>query len=345
MRSPFRVRGASLSEWIERAGLALLSGVIVGLFVLTSASTASAWCRTTTTQDFTPTDQQPCDDAGRPLYWSTKCVGFSVQRDASKYFSYLDLATSRTIAQRAFDEWAKVDCPADPVSCGGAFDQGHPSITVKDLGPVSCNCVEYNGKVGNANTIIFRDGPNGWNECDGTPKPDKETTLALTTVTFNTETGEIYDADMEINTSENQITIADPPANVQFDFHSILTHEAGHFLGLAHTQPQNTAATMYARYEQRKVYMRDPSQDDVCGICAAYPPTRSAPCDTTPRRGLALECGGGDPETVTKGGCRCAILGGSASGADVAIGCAFGLLLVGLVRRRARSGSSSRAHG
>lgn len=316
---------------MRRSELLLFAGVALGLL---TTRDALAWCRTTTTQGFVPTTEQPCDDTGRPLYWSTRCVGFSVQRDASKW---IDLTTTRAVAQKSFDAWKNASCPADPVACTGAFDQGHPSIEVKDLGPVSCDCVEYNGKVGNANTIMFRDA--AWTECDGSPKPDADTTLALTTVTFNTETGEIYDADMEVNTANNPITTAEPPGRVLYDFQSILTHEAGHFLGLAHTnlpQPKDKTQTptMFARYEQREVYMRDLANDDICAICAAYPPNRSAPCDTTPRRGLALECGGGDPETTTKSGCGCTILGGSPTGADAVLVAAACALSVGVVARR-----------
>ncbi|MBI2395712.1 MAG: matrixin family metalloprotease [Deltaproteobacteria bacterium] len=314
-----------------------LLGAVLAVALIGAPREARAWCRTTTTQGFVPTASEPCDATGRPLYWSTRCVGFSVQRDGSRW---IDLATTRAVAQRSFDAWKRPACPADPVACSGPFDKGTPSIEVKDIGPVSCDCVEYNGKVGNANAIVFRDV--AWTECDGTPKPDADTTLALTTVTFNTESGEIYDADMEVNTANNPITTADPPGRVLYDFESILTHEAGHFLGLAHTNlPQPTdktkTPTMYARYEQREVYMRDLSQDDICAICAAYPPGRSAPCDTTPRRGLALECGGGDPEsTVTSGCAACAVPGGRASGADAALGLGGATLLLGVIARRRR---------
>lgn len=316
---------------MRRSELAVLLGAALGLL---TTEDALAWCRTTTTQGFVPTIDNPCDDTGRPLYWSTRCVGFSVQRDASRW---IDLGTTRAVAQKSFDAWKDATCPADPVKCAGPFENGHPSIEVKDLGPVSCDCVEYNGKVGNANVITFRDV--AWTECDGSPKPDADTTLALTTVTFNTESGEIYDSDMEVNTANNPITTSDPPGRVLYDFQSILTHEAGHFLGLAHTnlpQPKDPTQTptMFARYEQRQVYMRDLAQDDICAICAAYPPNRSAPCDATPRRGLALECGGGDPETTTKSGCNCAILGGSASGGDAVLVAAACALSIGVVARR-----------
>jgi hypothetical protein len=311
---------------VRRSDLVALAGF---LFTLIAAPrNASAWCRTTTSQDFVPTSAQPCDDGGRPLLWASKCVSYSVQRDASRN---IDLATTRAAVAKAFGYWHDAECPADPFSCSGPFDQGHPSIEAQDLGPVTCNCVEYNGKVGNANTIMYRD--NAWADCNGQAKDDADTTLALTTVTFNTDTGEIYDADMEINTANNPITV-DAGGVVVYDLQSILTHETGHFLGLAHTQPEHKTSTMFARYDRGQTFMRDPAPDDVCGMCAAYPPTRPASCDPAPRRGLALECGGGDPETEVKGGCHCAVLGGKASGLDVAFGAFAVALVVGAARRR-----------
>lgn len=298
--------------------------------ISTTATQARAWCRTTTNRSFEPTSSKPCDDEGRALWWASKCLAFSVQRDASRQVS---LATARAITQKAFDAWSNIGCPADPVACRGPFDRGRPSIKVTDAGPVSCDCVEYNGRVGNSNAIIFRDA--AWTECDGTPKADPESTLALTTTTFNTETGEIYDADMEINTANNAITTADPPGRVIFDLQSIMAHEAGHFLGIAHTQPIHADATMFARYEQRKTFMRDLAEDDVCAICAAYPPDRAAACDTTPRRGLTLECGGGDPATESKGGCALSSEGPASAPRVVAGFFALGLGL-GLARRRSR---------
>ncbi len=314
---------------MRRSSAILLVASAAALAIAALPRRASAWCRTTTTQGFEPTPDEPCDATGKPLYWASRCVGFSVQRDASAA-ARIDLATARDITQQAFDAWSKVECPADPVSCTGPFDRGHPAIVVQDSGPVACNCVEYNGKTGNANVIVFRDA--GWAECDGTAKPDADTTLALTTVTYNTETGEIYDADMEVNTAENAITIADT-GRVVYDFQSIMTHEAGHFLGLAHTQPVHDAATMFARYDKGQTFMRDPSTDDVCGICAAYPPTRASICDATPRRGLALECGGGDPATDTKASCGCTVPGEGGRGAHVVAGAAAVALSLGLARR------------
>lgn len=300
---------------------------------LASTGDAAAWCRTTTTDGFTPTAARPCDDAGLPLYWASRCVGYDVQSGAS---AQVGLATAKAVAAKAFAAWSGVDCPADPVACtAGAAGEGRPTIEAHDLGDVSCACTEYNQSGGNANVIMFRD--DGWKDCDGTAKPDADVTLALTTVTYNTQSGEIYDADMEINSTPANATIttADPPAKVVYDLQSVITHEAGHFLGLAHTQPGHTEATMYARYVQGQTFMRDVSQDDVCGICAIYPPTRAASCADAPRHGFLSTCGGNaGPEA---GGCSCEVPGaGGGGGAQLALAGAVLALVAGAAARRRR---------
>ena len=52
---------------------------------------------------------------------------------------------------------------------------------------------------------------------------------------------------MEINTSKNTIVASATPPTGAYDFDSIVTHEAGHFLGLAHTSVET--AVMYAYYK------------------------------------------------------------------------------------------------
>ncbi|MEO7093226.1 MAG: matrixin family metalloprotease [Polyangiales bacterium] len=307
----------------------LAVGSALAVALLASTRQASAWCRTTTEEGFEPTPDEPCSTTGSPLFWSSRCVGFTVQRDASPEQS-IDLTTARALVKQAFDQWTNTDCPADPVTCAdGDFTGTHPSVVVTDLGPVSCDKVEYNQKSGNANIIMFRDAE--W------PHPDADLTLALTTVTFAPETGEIYDADMEINSDPtiNKVTIADD--KVVYDLQSILTHETGHFLGMAHTQPGNTASTMYTRYKQGATFMRDISRDDSCGICAAYDPSRKTVCDTTPRRGLALGCHGNDMPDTKKVGCHCALVGDDRAGmGDVAAGMTALALSLGVARRRRR---------
>jgi hypothetical protein len=276
---------------------------------------ALAFCRTTTNESFVPTTDKPCDDVGIPIAWASKCVGYSMQKNASVQ---IDLSHASAIAHDSFAEWAAHDC----TPCGAA---GPPSVVAQDLGPVSCSNVEYTQDGANSNTIVFRDGT--W--------PHESVALALTTVTFKLDTGEIYDADLEIqsNPKDIKLAVSEPVPADGYDLRSIITHEAGHFLGLAHTQPSNPEATMFATYVPGETKKRSLEQDDVCGLCAAYPPTRAANCTPTPRGGLADTCGA--VSGAHKGACECNVPGGSAPVTGLGVlGLAVALGIGRRVRRR-----------
>ncbi len=266
---------------MRRSDVAFAASLLTCLFVTASAG---AFCRTTTIS--VPADFQPridqCWDQGHPLFWRNACVGYSIQRDASRQLSYDDASQAIT---RAFTRWTSATCPTDGTSTSRA------SIDVRDLGPVDCNIVQYNQDFGNQHVIVFRD--------DSWPHNDVNNTLALTTVTFNPDTGEIYDADMEVNTFQQRVANADPIPSDGYDFASIVTHETGHFLGLAHSGDSH--ATMFAHYQPGSTAMRNLTSDDVAGICSVYLPSgqrtlagsTSFPedaCDPTPRHGFTTQC-------------------------------------------------------
>jgi hypothetical protein len=94
-------------------------------------------------------------------------------------------------------------------------------------------------------------------------------------------------------------------ASGAYDFDSIITHECGHFLGMAHTGDDR--ATMYASYTQGSTYKRILTSDDVSGLCSIYLPggeravdpsatpdgSGEVPedaCDPTPRHGFSTQC-------------------------------------------------------
>lgn len=95
-------------------------------------------------------------------------------------------------------------------------------------------------------------------------------TLALTSVTYIPGSGEITDADMELN--NNQVWKVGGQA-LAVDVESILTHEGGHFLGLDHSP--NTAAIMYANYAIGDV-KTVLTPGDVNDVCTVYPSQASA---------------------------------------------------------------------
>jgi hypothetical protein len=260
-----------------------------------------AYCRTTTCglpPDYSPSVEGACtppDFAALcesetppvnpvPPWWRNACISYDVQQDASVQIPY---ATAAQLAAEAFAKWTGVMCPNGQSS-------SRVSIDVRDLGPVSCDEVQYSSDQGNQHVIVFRD--------NGSPDFDTNNTLGLTTVTFDPASGEIYDADMEINSSVT-LAVGDPVPADGYDFQSIITHEAGHFLGLAHSVDLD--ATMYAQYLPGTTTKRILTADDMDGICSIYLPDgyRSVDpsvdpsgqvladaCDPTPRHGFQSEC-------------------------------------------------------
>jgi hypothetical protein len=262
-----------------------------------SVRTAAAFCRTTTCQlppsfspepgECAPPDYESyCASRNQkvlPLYWANACVGYDIQQNASKFVPY-DTATD--LFSKAFGQWTGINCGA-----------GRVSIDTANLGPVSCDKVQYNSDQGNQHVIILYD-------TDWPHEDDTVNTLGLTTMTYNPDTGEIYDADMEINTSKAPLVVEGPlPAVPFYDFQSIIQHETGHFLGLAHSG--DASATMYAHYTPGTTSMRVLSTDDKDGLCSAYLPDgnravdpsvapsgtlKGATCDPTPRHGFQSAC-------------------------------------------------------
>jgi len=250
---------------------------------------ASAYCRTRACNpaiEQCARDASNCITTGDLLYWPSSCVSFSTQQDGSAKYDISGDAFGKLV-QTALDAWTSATC----IAADGT--DSVPSLRVKNLGTVACDQVEFNTSGANANVWMFRD--------DTWPYVGGEDALGLSTVHYDPDTGVIQDVDVEINAADAPLSTNG--AKGAADLQSILTHEAGHFLGLSHTSV--TGATMFAGYTLGDQSQRTLEPDDTAGICAAYPEGRvitnvnsSNPQgfdDCTPRRGLALECGGALP--------------------------------------------------
>jgi hypothetical protein len=206
-----------------------------------------------------------------------------------------------------FEQWLSADCG----------DGLKPGITISDYGPVECHEAEYNQKSPNANIFMFRD--------DDWPYDNAIDTLALTTLIFNADNGEIYDADVEVNTFQSPMSVGDIGKN-DIDFSSVITHEIGHFLGLSHSDA--FGSTMRPSYQAGETAMSSIELDDADGICAALPPERettSTSCE--PRHGFSTECA--IPES------KCGLTPGNPGALASALFALVGLSST-LLRRRSR---------
>jgi hypothetical protein len=239
------------------------------------------------------------------------------------------------VIARSFNKWTGATCVE------GQSGNSRASIDVRDLGPSNCGNVYHNSTVPNQNVVVFRDQV--W------PHNDKDNTLALTTVSFVRETGELLGADVEVNTAEKRMSIAENLSAGAYDLESVMTHEMGHFLGMAHSD--DIEATMFARYDSGSSVIRTLAPDDVAGICAAYGPdgTRAVGKDVDPSGVVAAAAcnpnppGGYTTECVTPGqGGGCA-LGPKVAAAPAATAlCATFLLGWAALGRRVRR---ARRHG
>ncbi len=303
---------------MKRNNVGLALGFSLLLALLTTSERASAFCRTSSCSQGTGAvcDPPQSTDCGKPVFWPKPCVQYSLQEDASKQ---VPLDTVRSIFKTAFDTWMNAPCSAG----------GNPRILVTETEPVACDAHEYNQTQGNANIMVFRD--------DQWPYGGSKSTLALTTVTYNIDTGEIYDADMELNSANTTFTTTD--TNVVFDLLSVVTHETGHFLGLSHSAM--LSATMFPDYMEGDTSLRVLDADDIAAICTVYPPGEPvlATCDSTPRHGFSSLCAA--DQASEEGGC-CSVAPGAPRGG--ALGGALSAVAALLLAAR-RSRRQSRCQG
>jgi hypothetical protein len=261
----------------------------IALLTLLGLSTeAHAFCRARTCNPANPKqacekDDDGCVTSGRELFWGTSCLTFDAQEDGSAKLG-IDADTLTAAITQAFAPWLRA-------SCGTAG----PALEVGTFGPVSCDWSGFNEEARNANIVMFRD--EAW------PYPGSMDPFAMTRVSFNTDTGEIVDADIEINSAQFEFTTDGSGTGV--DLQTVLTHEAGHFLGLSHTAPENADATMRIAWNGQGTELRTLSADDEAGICELFPAQARAPRKCEPIHGFGSGCNeeSADAHDDQDGGC------------------------------------------
>ena len=223
---------------------------------------AAAFCRSTACKGTAcERDANDCPVTGAPLFWRTHCIGYSLQRNGTQN---LPMDEVRKTVRKAFANWSDIDC-------GGGKTA---SLTFSELADTACIRSEFDQAGPNVNVVVFRD--NDWKYSD------TDNTLAKATLHYSPKNGEVFDADIEVNFANNGFTL--DAKKVQYDLETVLTHEVGHFIGIAHSP--DPASIMYASYE--KGTKRGLSKDDIAAVCKIYPPGRPGTCAPEPPGGLDL---------------------------------------------------------
>jgi MYXO-CTERM domain-containing protein len=282
-------------------------------------------------------------DAGAPLFWPTSCETVTIYLNGFTGLTSDQVVEAVAAAARTWSPEA-VTCPSGDGGVGHPYFEIIPSLASGGTAPGIAN----DGK----NSIIFQtsdwDGPS-----DG---------LAYTSH-FSDSAGRILDTDIAINASNPggsgvwaDLDPGSPSSEhgiPRFDLQTALTHEFGHFLGLAHTciggsgsdegsdqsptddqglpvpacEPLTAAneqaqqAVMWYEIDNDSVTKRALAPDDVRGVCGLFPPGQSP-----------ATCSANLPDD----GCGCAAAGGPGGSHAAAPTLALALGTALLLRRRRR---------
>ncbi len=244
---------------------------VIVLASLLSAGDASAFCRANTcktTPVLSPAGGA-CAPAGweedcaedrnpaLPLWWRSACLDYSVDITEAPVSAEAGIGA----VKKAFSAWTTRTCDG----------RARTSIDVHVTGPVRGGIAEYLSEGPNKNFILFHGDKWPHKTIAEIDTNTRSLELALTTLTYSPETGEILDADIEVNSAEYDLGLVNPKSSPDlYDLQTVLTHEVGHSLGFAHSPDPLSA--MYPRGDSKSIAKRKLTEDDGRGICAAYPP-------------------------------------------------------------------------
>lgn len=217
---------------------------VIGALAFSFSLDASAFCRATTCDpkkgDVCERNEEGCIRTGPGLRWRSLPIAY---RFSAAGTEKMDEKAAREIVRKAFANWTSVEC--DGVRTSLSFIERVDSR-----------------REGEPFTIHFRD--DSWGHDDG------DESLALTNQRYGKLTGFIEYADIEVNTAEARFALG--PKDDGIDLETVLTHEIGHYIGLAHSNVPGSI--MGPRYCQDGSQCGEAhlSDDDVEAVCMLYPP-------------------------------------------------------------------------
>lgn len=254
--SQARHAGQSKRSVTSLAVAAVVTVVTVVAVVAGGTREAQAYCRSTacepSLEDCTK-DDKGCPRSGPPLSWKALPLPYRFHAGGT---AKLDMDKVRESTRRAFDAWSNVTCNGKRTSL--RFEEGDDIPGTHPLTGTSKAKVSFG--------IYFRD--------DGWPYDDGEESLALTNQTYGKTNGFIDYSSIEVNATTREYRLSDNEQGI--DLQAVLTHEVGHYIGLAHSSVDGSImAPSYCQSSDRCNGSTDQARaladDDIAAVCALYP--------------------------------------------------------------------------
>lgn len=209
---------------------------------------------------------------GDVVRWHESCFKYTLHQDGATDIEFSALQDAIRVS---FEAWSDIDCsyfymePTEVSTCYTTIDgEEHPG----EIG--------LNQEAGNMNLLVWKN--TNW-EIDGDHLRDA---MALTTLSYNDDGGQILDADIEFNDEVFDFSLTGE-ANMA-DLQNTATHEIGHMLGLEHSDVPG--ATMNYSAMEGDTDKRDLEEDDIDGLCELYPVAEDPQVCKLPFCGLDLAC-------------------------------------------------------
>jgi hypothetical protein len=266
-------------------------------WALGSPEAAHAFCR----ESLVSQSQGLCtEDPSVPaLFWNRNCLTYTFN---NQVFARVPSGEAfvRATFKASYQTWADVHTnPPQGVECGVRSDA--PFLVAQAAAVSETTTSEFRYDQPNESIVVLRT-PTEWASLDDHDR----NALALTLLWHDKKTGEILDVDMELNGgagSFGDCSTGCGGLRDGVDLQNTVTHEAGHLLGLGHSDvPGSTMQASTTR--SGEITKRSLEADDEKGYCALDLP--NGPCT-----GSRCACPAPPvfPSKRTSRGCSCSAPG------------------------------------